>query len=245
MPKVSGSGRRLRRADTASKGESVVGSKDDGASGSRRSGEVASQHEATGTNAAIDVLQRSEVEQPLTDGAAAIDGANGLDRSVHVPSQTVATGVPAAVNGLSRSEVERPLTEGAAAIDGANGLGRSVHVPSRRPPIATGVPATVNGLLRSEVERPLTDGAAAIDGANGLDRSVRGPSPAEVASVTGAIDGLQRLEVATATERQAPRGDRSITSAHTVILCADTAPRHGTPSSGRERRAYRSSSRSS
>ena len=201
MPKLSGSGRRPRRADTASKGESVVGSKDDGASGSRRSGEVASQHEATGTNAAIDVLQRSEVEQPLPDGAAAIDRANGL--------------------------------------------GRSVHVPSRRPPIATGVPATVNGLLRSEVERPLTEGAAAIDGANGLDRSVRGPSPAEVASVTGAIDGLQRLEVATATERQAPRGDRSITSAHTVILCADTAPRHGTPSSGRERRAYRSSSRSS
>ena len=199
MPKLSGSGRRPRRADTASKGESVVGSKDDGASGSRRSGEVASQQEATGTNAAIDVLQRSEVEQPLTDGAAAIDGANGLDRSVHVQS----------------------------------------------PAIATSVPAAISGLLRSEVERPMTDGAAAIDGANGLDRSVRGPSPAEVASVTGAIDGLQRLEVATATERQAPRGDRSITSAHTVILCADTAPRHGTPSSGRERRAYRSSSRSS
>jgi len=81
---------------------------------------VASQQEATGTNAAIDVLQRSEVEQPMTDGAAALDGANGLDRSAHMTPPAVVAGAPAAINGLSRPEVEQPK---AALRRGGGGRG--------------------------------------------------------------------------------------------------------------------------
>ena len=101
----------------------MVGDKVDGANRRHRSGEVASQQHATGTTATIDVLMRSEVEQPLMDGAAAIDRANGLDRSEHVTSPTEGTSVPVAMNGLQRSEVGQPLTDEVAAIDRASGLG--------------------------------------------------------------------------------------------------------------------------
>ena len=44
----------------------------------------------------------------------------------------------------------------------------------------------------------------------------------EVTCDNGAIDGLQRTKIETATATREPRGDGSITSAHAVILCADT-----------------------
>ena len=81
VPKLSGSEPRHRRAGTASKDESVVGDKVEGATGSLRSGAVPSPQHATGTTATTDVLRRSEVEQPRTDEDAAIDRASGLGRS--------------------------------------------------------------------------------------------------------------------------------------------------------------------
>ena len=91
-----------------------------GSNGPDRPVSVSPPAVVTGAPAAINGLPRSEVEQPMTDGAAALDGANGLDRSAHMTPPAVVAGAPAAINGLSRPEVEQPK---AALRRGGGGRG--------------------------------------------------------------------------------------------------------------------------
>ena len=91
-----------------------------GSNGPDRPVSVSPPAVVTGAPAAINGLPRSEVEQHMTDGAAALDGANGLDRSAHMTPPAVVAGAPAAINGLSRPEVEQPK---AALRRGGGGRG--------------------------------------------------------------------------------------------------------------------------
>ena len=138
-----------------------------------------------------------------------VGGANGSLRPGAVPSQQHATSTTATTDVLMRSEDEQPRTDEDAAIDRASGLGRSGHVSA--PTEVASVPVAMNGLQQSD-----------IDETNGLHRFRNTPSPTEATCETGATDGLQRADIGTATAKTKPRRAGKITSAHAVILCADT-----------------------